>query len=541
MDKLAMKSVFAVLVWICCLGAGMVRAQEISVIPYPAEVRMQEGSFRLKEGKIGCGAPQFAPEARWLAGRLEELSCRMSVSEGGKKAAVLLTFSEEIRNREGYRLRITPKNAVITARDRAGMFYGIQTFLQLAGNGDGVLPCCEIEDAPRYDWRGYMLDESRHFFGKEKVKQLLDRMAYYKLNKFHWHLTDEPGWRIEIRKYPRLATVGGKGNWSDPNCSEVRFYTQEEIREIVDYAAERHIEIIPEIDMPGHATAANLAYPELSGGGTPEHPDFTFNVGKEKVYQFLTDVLREVAGLFPSPWLHIGGDEVSFGIKAWETDADVRAMMEREGLTGVKEAERYFIHRMADSVRMLGKTLVGWDELLDSDVSVDGTLILWWRHDRVGQLRKSLAKGYETVMCPRRPLYFDFIQHKDHKWGRVWSGFCPLEDVYAFPDKGMAAWDIPAGQLTRIRGIQANAWTERMHTAERLDFMTYPRICALAESAWTPAGVKDYGSFTKRMEKAYRDFDRAGIYYFDARNPGAHPEPAGPQQKKRNMPMDFRD
>ncbi|MDE6451220.1 MAG: family 20 glycosylhydrolase, partial [Odoribacter sp.] len=201
----------------------------------------------------------------------------------------------------------------------------------------------------------------------------------------------------------------------------------------------------------------------------------------------------------------------------------------------------YFIKLSSDSVVMLGKSLVGWDELLDSDIPADGTLILWWRHDRVNQLKKSLAKGYETVMCPRRPLYFDFIQHKDHKWGRVWSGFCPIEDVYAFPDKGMATWGIPAEQLTYIRGIQANAWTERMHNTERLDFMTFPRICALAEAAWTSAVVKNYESFTKRMEKAYGDFDRAGIYYFDARNPGAHPEPAGPQQQKRNMPMDFRD
>lgn len=323
-------------------------------------------------------------------------------------------------------------------------------------------------------------------------------MAYYKLNKFHWHLTDEPGWRIEIKKYPRLTSVGGKGNWSDPNCQDVRFYTQEEIREIVAYAAERHIEVIPEIDMPGHATAANNAYPEYSGGGTPEHPDFTFNVGKEDTYSFLTDILREVAALFPSPYLHIGGDEVAYGIKAWLTDPDVQALMKREGMKEVREAERYFMHRMVDSVHALGKVLVGWDELLDLNVSSKETIIMWWRHDRINQLKKSLAGGYTTVMCPRRPLYFDFIQYQGHKWGRVWAGFCPLEDVYAFPDKGLGAWNIPADQLSHIQGIQANVWTERMHTIKRLDFMTFPRLCALAEAAWTQSCLKDYVSFTKK-------------------------------------------
>lgn len=536
-----MKLLITVFIFVYCCLPARVMAQEISVIPYPASVLMQEGKFNFQEGKIGCLDTEFLPEALFLKDQLQELSYKMKVSKKKKGAVIFLKQSADIQNKEGYRLRITPKEVVISSNSRVGIFYGVQTFLQLLKNEGQELICCEIEDTPRYGWRGFMLDESRHFFGKEKVMQLLDWMSYYKLNKFHWHLTDESGWRIEIKKYPRLTTIGGKGNWSDPNCTDVCFYTQEEIREIVAYAAQRHIEIIPEIDMPGHATAANLAYPIYSGGGTPEHPDFTFNVGKEEVYQFLTDVLREVTTLFPSSLMHIGGDEVAFGIKAWETDPAIQAMMQREGLKNVKEAECYFMHRMVDSVHMLGKTVVGWDELLDLNVPVEETLILWWRHDRVNQLKKSLSGGYATVMCPRRPLYFDFIQHKDHKSGRVWAGFCPIEDVYAFPDKGMAGWEIPAGQLPHIRGIQANVWTERMHNTKRLDFMTFPRICALAESAWTPAEMKNYESFTRRMKKAYQDFDQAGIYYFDVRNPEAHPEPAGPQQQKRNLPMDFRD
>ena len=294
--------------------------------------------------------------------------------------------------------------------------------------------------------------------------------------------------------------------------------------------------------MPGHATAANKAYPEYSGGGTEEHPEFTFNVGKEETYTYLTNILKEIAALFPSPYLHIGGDEVAYGIKAWETDPHVQALLKREGLQTVKEAERYFMHRMTDVVNSLGKTLVGWDELLDLNVKQDNTIIMWWRHDKPDYLRKSLTKGYSTIMCPRKPLYFDFVQYKGHKWGRIWDGFCPIEDVYAFPDKWFAEWGVSASDLSHVKGIQANTWTELMHTKDRVDFMIFPRLCALAESAWSAPTVKDYDKFLSRMEDAFTLFDKLNIYYFDYRNPQHHPEPAGPViKKKEKIQMDFRD
>ena len=322
-----MKSKFY-LVLLSLIASHFVLAQKVNVIPYPQSVVTREGVFELRKGAIGCSDASVMPEALYLKEKLEKQGTVVS-AKVAKKAPIFLSLEPGSGEKEAYRLEISPKQITVRAADRAGIFYGLQTLLQMAETGGGRLsaPCCEISDAPRYGWRGYMLDESRHFFGKEKVKQLLDYMAVYKLNKFHWHLTDESGWRIEIKQYPKLATVGGKGNWSDPNCPDVRYYTQEEIKELVAYAAARHIEVIPEVDMPGHATAANMAYPELSGGGTPEHPDFTFNVGKEEVYTFLTNVLREVTTLFPSPYLHIGGDEVSFGIKAWETDPHVQALI----------------------------------------------------------------------------------------------------------------------------------------------------------------------------------------------------------------------
>ena len=352
-------------------------------------------------------------------------------------------------------------------------------------------------------------------------------MAYYKLNRFHWHLTDAQGWRLEIRKYPLLTEVGGIGTHSDRNAP-AQFYTQEQVRKIVEYAKERHIEIIPEIDMPGHATAAVRAYPQFNGGGSKDNPDFTFNVGKEGTRVFLSDILREVSELFPGRYIHIGGDEVAFGSEAWNTNADIQELIRCEGLDGLKGAEGYFMNSMADSVKMMGKEVFGWDDMLEYDLTPDKCRIMWWRHDKPEQLQKALDKGFDVVLCPRRPLYLDFIQHSTHKFGRTWAGFCPSEDIYAFPDSLPSA----AGQLQgskQVLGVQANVWTETMQCSKRLDFMMFPRICALAESAWTEPEHKNFRDFSRRMEYSYRLFDQAGIYYFDTRDPQRHPEPEGPQ------------
>lgn len=514
-------------------------AQQVSIIPMPLKAVETTGVNLLREKQITYSSDVLKNEAEQLNQSLGGGYKVVKAKNASK--GIFLTINNNATDAEGYKLSIGEKLIVIAGTNEAGVFYGTQSLLQQINNTpNGSLICMEIEDAPRYGWRGYMLDESRHFFGKEKVKQLLDMMSYYKLNKFHWHLTDEPAWRIEIQKYPKLTEVGAEGSWSDPDLPP-QAYSQDDIREIVAYAADRHIEVIPEIDMPGHATAANRAYPQFSGGGTPDHPDFTFNPGKEEVYAYLTDILREVAGLFPSKYMHIGGDEVSFGIKAWESDPDVQALLKREGLAQVKDAERYFINRMTDSVQVLGKELLGWDELLEIDADPTSTTIMWWRHDRVNQLKKSLNNKYETILCPRRPLYFDFIQNKDDKWGRVWNGFCPLEDVYTFPDKGMADWGLTETDLSFIKGVQANVWTERIHNTDRLDYMTYPRICALAESAWSVPERKDYACFEERLNQAYLLFAKEGIYYHDHRDPSKTPEPKGCEKKDKKIDLDFRD
>ena len=519
-----------------------VTAQNNAIIPCPSSFSYTGNSFRPDARLVSYSTSDLKEEAAYLQQALQERGAQPTLKESKKKRKGFFLEIDSTRyTAEGYRLTLSPKYITLTGGSDAGVFYAIQTLLQQWDAHNGLLPSGTIEDTPRYSWRGIMLDEARHFFGKQKVKQILDLMAYYKLNKFHWHLTDEPAWRIEIKKYPLLTSIGGRGSWSNPDTEQDQFYTQNDIREIISYATERHIEIIPEIDMPGHATAANRAYPELSGGGTSEHPEFTFNVGKKKTYDFLTDVLREVADLFPSRYLHIGGDEVSYGIEAWKTDSAIQSLIKRKHLPDVKAAEHYFINRMADSVKTLGKILAGWDELLDAHPNQQQTLIMWWRHDRINSLKKSITQDYATIMCPRRPLYLDFIQHKNHKWGRVWNGFCPLKDVYMFPDEGFATWNLPQNKQKFIQGLQANVWTERIHTPQRLDFMLFPRLCAVAEAGWTRPDNKNYNDFCRRMEYAYRIFDRMGIYYFDNRNPEHHPEPVGAVRKDKNIPMDFRD
>lgn len=498
----------------------------VGVVPYPQEVDVTDRDIDIDRFRRVEYSPGLENEAAFLKGALAS----SHPMDGSSGKAIELVISASGQPSGAYCLDVSGSKITITGEDNAGVFYGIQTLLHeiwCKGVKKGT-----IRDYPRYGWRGFMLDEARHFFGKETVKRLLDMMAYYKLNRFHWHLTDAQGWRIEIRGYPLLAGVGGIGCHSDPD-TPAAFYTQEDIREIVEYAAARHIEVIPEIDMPGHASAANRAYPEFNGGGTEQFPDFTFNVGKEGTYAYLTGILREVAQLFPSEYIHIGGDEVFYGSEAWKRDPDVRKLMAREGFSTVSEAEGYFIRRMADSLKTLGKTLIGWDDILDFRTDPERSVICWWRHDRPESLRKSLSGGYTTILCPRKPLYFDFVQADRDSVGRRWDGFCPLEDVYAFPDAWYAGWNLTEADMSHVIGMQANLWTELVHNADRLGYMIFPRICALAEAAWTLPENKDYQDFSERMNAEYPRLHDEGLYYFDARRPDYHKEPAGPEIKKR--------
>jgi len=419
----------------------------------------------------------------------------------------------------GYTLDTTPHGIRILAGNAESEFYARQTLAQL--NDDGRLPCVHVEDAPRYEWRGFMLDESRHFFGKAVVKQLLDVMAELKLNRFHWHLTDEPGWRIEIKKYPKLTEIGAVGNYSNRNAPRA-FYTQDDIREIVAYAAARHIVIIPEIDMPGHATAATRAYPGLSGGGTGRFVGFTFHPVKEETYRFIEDVLTEVAALFPGPYIHIGGDEVSFGTQTWKTDPQIQQFIAAHKLKDTVGLEQHFIRRAVGIVNKLGKTAVGWDEIVDAGVPAQHCVVMWWRHDKPQVLANALTRGYTVVLTPRRPCYLDFVQHDSHKIGRRWKGFNDLDGTYDFP--------APTQTAPKVLGLEACLWTERIADKHRLDFMTFPRLAAIAEDAWTNPDAKNLDSFRTRLRDFLRRLDKLGIYYFDPFDPSRTPEPSAPDK-----------
>lgn len=537
--KIPLIAVFAALVLAIPL---QVPASPGGWIPGPAECRRGEGTFALGAGSaIRARDSLAAGVANHLGAQLKartDLALHVAPDvDAGGTGGILLELAPPAAGAtaEGYTLEVTDGGVLVRAATRAGLFYGAESLLQLAESaprnaaGEIMLAFMVVTDQPRFAWRGVMLDESRHFFGKKTVEELLDTMARLKLNRFHWHLTDETGWRIEITKYPKLTTIGATGNWSDPKAAPA-YYTQDDIREIVEYAGQRHIVIVPEIDMPGHATAACRAYPELSGGGTGPWRDFTFNPAREQTYRFIGDVLAEIAGLFPGPYLHIGGDEVHFGNQSWSSDPGILEFSRAHQLKDAVELERYFIRRVTKIVRSLGKTALGWDEVADAGLSPADTTVMWWRHDRPQVLGRLLEQGYPVVLSPRVPCYLDFVQHESHTQGRRWKGeFSDLERLYAFPDTGpMNAFH---GKESNIIGIEGCLWTERIQNADRLWFMALPRLLALAESAWTPAAAKSRPAFDARLREYLERLERAGRPHFDPFLPARYPEPPGPTKR----------
>ncbi|MEI7830081.1 MAG: beta-N-acetylhexosaminidase [Prolixibacteraceae bacterium] len=518
--------------FILCLLLTGTLAQAQEIVPFPNSFKLETGEFKIPETlTLSTSKGIFSELIPVFSTSLQKFS-GINLATKQENGSIRLVFNSNIIGKEAYRLKIDPRNITIESATPAGCFYGLQSLIQLIQNAgkSGQIACGIILDQPRFEWRGLMLDESRHFFGEAEVKKILDLMALNKLNKFHWHLTDSPGWRIEIKQYPFLTTLGAKGNNSDPEA-EAKFYTQKQISEIVQYAAQRFIEVIPEIDMPGHATAAAKAYPEFNGGGSAKYPDFTFHPGKEGTYLFLTNILREVAELFPSKYIHIGGDEVSYGNQQWSGFPEVQQLMKRENLKDLLGVEHYFLKRMADSIRKIGKTMIGWDEVVTANMT-SHPLVMWWRHDKPQMLDLALKSGYEIILCPRIPLYFDFVQLDSHKSGRKWAGkFAPLESVYDFPsDKFLGGISI---STPLVKGIQANLWTETMPNSERLEFMTFPRLSALAEAAWTNHNLKNFDSFQKRMSGMKEIYKKSDVHFFDGTTPDMAKEIAGPETVKK--------
>lgn len=519
-----MKKLFILNVFLICLAFPALA--QYPLFPAPAKLQSQNGTFVIGKSQKVKGNEKYAQQlANKLPSELEKCGLQQATSSG----EIHFILDENCgMPEEAYTLVVESTTIYLRASSESGLFHAKEALLQLARFGKGELKACRIEDHPRYSWRGFMLDESRHFMGKEAVRQYLDIMASLRMNVFHWHLTDEPGWRIEIKKYPKLTTEGSIGNWHNPNAPAA-FYTQEEIKEIVAYAAERQIMVVPEFDMPGHATAVCRAYPHVSGGGEGHWKHFTFHPCKEETFEFISDILDEIIDLFPSPYIHIGGDEVHYGNQSWFTDPEIQQFIKDKKLMNETGLEHYFIRRVADIVASKGKTIIGWDELVDAGVSPDKAIVMWWRHDRKYQLVKALENGYRVIMTPRLPLYADFVQYRTHYVGRrAHNGYNPIGDVYLFPE--------PIIHLTKdyedqIMGLQFSMWTERIADKKRLDFMAFPRLAAVAESAWTPEKYKSYSMFMENLPYFMRYLDTLGINYFNPFDPESTPEPEAPEKE----------
>jgi len=525
------------------LAAAPVYAENLSnpaIIPRPQKMEMAPGTFKLKQQTMIVADPALQEEAHLLAVRLRKSTgYKIPISTNSHfssaDSVIVLTTQNLGRDsgEESYELDASAEGVVIRAPAAAGVFYGTQTLLQLLPpqvlgpkvNRDvaWTIPCLHIEDSPRFKWRGMMLDVSRHFFTKEEVEQMLDTMALHKLNTFHWHLTDDQGWRIQIKKYPLLTEMGAwrtnigfglEAKASHAYGSDGRyggFYTQDDIRDVVAYAQARHIIIVPEIEMPGHASAALMAYPQFSCTGGPfttDLPGGVFNgiycAGNEEAFAFAQNVLAEVIELFPSKYIHVGGDEVP--VDNWKNCAKCQARMQKEGLHAERELESYFIQRIEKYINSRGRTLIGWSEIREGGLAQNAAIMDW-----AGGAVEAASSGHDTVMSPLADCYFDHYQSTNQTTEpHAIGGYLPLTQVYAFepmPEK------LEPQFQNHILGAQANVWTEYMPSIQHVQYMVFPRLSALAEVLWSPRDARNRNDFDHRLQKDCQRLNQLGVNY----------------------------
>ena len=502
----------------------------LNIIPKPTRIQTTSGYFKLsKSTSVSYNNAQSKNIANWF---MDELKAFTSLSPGIKSASAnrlvfVLADTFSIAGKEAYRIDISKSSITIIASNPAGLFYGAQSLLQLCGTqktNQVSIACANIEDQPRFAWRGMHLDDSRHFRGKDFVKKYIDLMAMLKLNVFHWHLTDDQGWRIEIKKYPRLSTVGAwredrRGeNWvlSDeqrPPLKEKKppyggFYKQEEIKEIVQYAQDRFVTIVPEIEMPGHSQAALVAYPEYSCFGRAKHvpvglytaENWNFSdpycAGNDQTFTFLEDVLTEVMGLFPSTYIHIGGDECRK--VRWHECPKCQHRMRTEGFQQIEELQSYFIKRIQRFIQSKGRKMVGWQEILEGGLAPDATVMPWRDSDALEACLASAQKGHHVVMAASSHLYFELNRTS-------------LSKVYSYKP---IPEGLPADKQPYILGVNACSWGEYTIYPKDVEEQVAPNICALAEVAWTPNNLKDWQDFNARMKAMYARLKAMDINYY---------------------------
>ena len=496
-------------------------APQTSIIPKPTKLAMSKGFFAIDAqtrilAEPGTGKELAVCEA--LAAKLRQVTgYPFPVNQGGIRAiknSISLDLNPSLGKigKEGYRLSVTKNSVKIEASEAAGLFYGVQTLYQLlppeiegekaAAGISWSIPCVKIEDQPRFVWRGVHLDVGRHFFSKDFIKKYIDLLAMYKMNTFHWHLTEDQGWRIEIKKYPKLTEVGAWRRESmDDGKPHGGFYTQEDVREIIAYAQERFVTVVPEIEMPGHCQAALASYPELSCSGGPFKVGTEWGiiydvycVGNEKTFEFLEDVLTEVTDLFPGEYIHIGGDEVPK--LRWQNCAKCQERLKIEGLQNEEELQSYFIKRIEKFLNSKGKRLIGWDEILEGGVA-PGATVMSWRGIAGGI--EAAKSGHDVVMTPTSHCYFDYYQGRFDEPKAI-GGFLPLEKVYAYEP---VPTELSPAEAKHILGAQANIWTEYMPNSKQVEYMLLPRMCALSEVVWSKKELRDFQDFSGRIIAHY--------------------------------------
>lgn len=513
-----------------------IRRPDVHVVPLPASMNNMEGVFQISSGTkilINSDSKEMHRVTSDLSRHLEglyDIQCKVSFSGAAEKKAIFIKLNTGLPiSKEAYNLVVSPKGILLESPSPNGLFYGIQTLLQLMPPikqelSEVVVPSVEIRDSPRFPWRGLHLDVGRHFMPKEFILKYIDYMAFHKLNTFHWHLTEDQGWRIEIKKFPRLTEVGSVrketlvghyGSDSYDGKSVGGFYTQEEVKEIVAYAADRFVTVVPEIEMPGHALAALAAYPELGCTGGPYEVGTTWGVfddvycaGNARTDTFLMDVLKEVIPLFPGEYFHIGGDECPK--TRWEKCPLCKQKMKEEGLRTEHELQSFFVQRMEKFLNENGKKLIGWDEILEGGLAPNAAVMSW--RGEAGGIAAAQEQHY-AVMTPGEYCYLDHYQADPKNEPLAIGGYLTLEKLYGYePVPAILSKD----EAKYILGAQGNVWTEYMKTPEQVEYMVFPRAAALAEVVWSPKGTKDYGNFKTRLNRLTKFYDLLGINYCKA-------------------------
>lgn len=503
----------------------------VSIIPKPEKMETKSSSFYLNPNTKAVVDSKF--DEGLTVG--EELASKLRQATGypiellkadGKKHrnSIVLRTSDSLAKlgNEGYLLSVNKDLVKIEALAPAGLFYGVQSFYQLlppqietsqaATDISWSIPCVKVEDKPRFLWRGVHLDVGRHFFTKDDVKKYIDYLAMYKMNTFHWHLTEDQGWRIEVKKYPKLTEIGAwRRETMFDGIPHGGFYTQEEIREVVDYARKRFITVVPEIEMPGHSQAALASYPELSCSGGPFRVGMEWGIiydvycaGNEKTFEFLQDVLSEVIDLFPSEFVHVGGDEVPK--LRWQNCVKCQARIKAEGLADENELQSYFIKRIEKFLSSKGKRLVGWDEILEGGLAPNATVMSW--RGIVGGI-EAAKSGHDVVMTPTSHCYFDYYQGQFDEPKAI-GGYLPIEKVYSY--EPVPAELIPQ-EAKHILGAQANIWTEYMNDFTQVEYMLLPRMLALSEVVWSKKESRNYQDFSRRIVPHYERLAAKGTNF----------------------------